>query len=157
MKPPAFEYHAPRTLLEALTLMAELRGGMLLAGGQTLVPQLALRSVHPTHLVDINGIAELARIAVVGKRLVLGGMVRQRAAERSRLVQERCPLMAEAIPLIGHPPIRNRGTIGGSLAHANPAAELPTVIAALGAELVVRSRRRQRILTPEKFFVGFQK
>ena len=125
--------------------------------GQTLVPQLVLRSVHPAHLVDINGLAELAKISIVRQGLVLGGMVRQRVAELSRVVQDHCPLMAEAIPLIAHPPIRNRGTIGGSLAHANPAAELPTVITALEAELVVRSRRRQRILTAEKFFVGYQK
>jgi carbon-monoxide dehydrogenase medium subunit len=158
MKPPAFEYHTPDTLHEALTLLAMLRGrAMLLAGGQTLLQQLALRSVHPEHVVDINRLTELAKISASHQGLVLGGMVRQRVAERSRDVHDSCPLMAEAIPLIAHPPIRNRGTIGGSLAHADPAAELPTVIAALEAELVVRSRRRQRILKPEKFFVGYQK
>jgi aerobic carbon-monoxide dehydrogenase medium subunit len=155
MKAPPFEYHAPDTLDEALTLLATLRGdAMLLAGGQSLVQQLALRSVHPAHLVDINGLAELGKISLARQRLVLGGMVRQRAAEQSPIVQGRCPLMAEAIPFIAHPPIRNRGTIGGSLAYANPAAELPTVIAALEADLVVRGRRRQRILKPEEFFVG---
>lgn len=158
MKPPDFEYHAPETLDEALTLLAKLRGNaMMLAGGQTLLQQLALRSVHPAHIVDINGLAELAKISQSRHGLVIGGMVRQRVAERSRIVQDRCPLMAEAIPLIAHPSIRNRGTIGGSLAYANPAAELPTVIAALEAELVVRSCRRQRILKPEKFFVGNEK
>jgi carbon-monoxide dehydrogenase medium subunit len=158
MKPPAFEYHAPDTLDQALTLLAKLRGSaMLLAGGQTLLQQLALRSVHPAHLVDINGLAELAHISQSRQGLVLGGMVRQRVAERSRVVRDSCPLMAEAIPLIAHPPIRNRGTIGGSLAYANPAAELPTVIAALDAELVIRSSRRQRILKPDKFFVGYEK
>jgi aerobic carbon-monoxide dehydrogenase medium subunit len=158
MKPPAFEYHAPDTLDEALALLAKLRGrAMVLAGGQTLLQQLALRSVHPEHVVDINGLTEIANISQSRQGLVLGGMVRQRVAERSRVVQGRCPLMAEAIPLIAHPPIRNRGTIGGSLAYANPAAELPTVIAALEAELVVRSRRRRRILKPETFFVGYEK
>jgi carbon-monoxide dehydrogenase medium subunit len=157
MKPPPFEYHAPGTLQEALELLASLRGrAMLLAGGQTLMPLLALRRVRPAHLVDINGLSELASIRVGRDGLVLGSMVRQRTAERSRIVQERCPLMAEAIPLIAHPPIRNRGTIGGSLAHGDPAAELPAVIAALEADLVIRSRRRQRVLKPDRFFVGYQ-
>jgi carbon-monoxide dehydrogenase medium subunit len=157
VKPPPFEHHAPGSLAEALQLLASLGDeAKVLAGGQSLVPLLNLRLARPAHLVDINGLhAELGQIETLDGGLRIGALVRQRAAERSDLVRQRCPLMAEALPMIGHPQIRNRGTIGGSLAHADPASELPAVAAALDADLVVRSARGERVLKPEEFFVSY--
>jgi carbon-monoxide dehydrogenase medium subunit len=157
VKPPPFEYHAPESVPEALELLGQFgQDAKVLAGGQSLMPLLNLRLARPAHLVDINGLGELAAIGTWDGGLALGAMVRQRAAERSSLVRERNPLLAEALPFIGHPQIRNRGTIGGSLAHADPASELPAVAAALDAELVVRSAARgERVVKPEQFFVTF--
>jgi CO/xanthine dehydrogenase FAD-binding subunit len=156
VKPPPFDYLAPASLDEALTLLGDLGdGAKVLAGGQSLVPMLNFRLVRPQHLVDLNGLAELAGIREHDGHLVIGAMTRQRAVEMSELVSDRWPLLAEAMPQIGHAQIRNRGTIGGSLAHADPAAELPAVMAALGGELVLKSARRQRVLTAEQFFVAY--
>ena len=156
MKPPPFDYLAPASVEEALALLGDLgEAAKPLAGGQSLVPLLNFRLVRPPHLVDLNGLTELAGIREDDGHLVIGAMTRQRAVEASSLVRERCPLLAEAMPQIGHVQIRNRGTIGGSIAHADPAAELPAVVAALGGELVVRKAGRQRVLTPETFFVSY--
>jgi CO/xanthine dehydrogenase FAD-binding subunit len=156
MKPPRFDYLVPRSLDEALGILAEHgEQAKVLAGGQSLVPLLNFRLVRPAYLVDLNEIGQLAGIRAEDGRLVLGAMTRQRAVETSALVRERCPLLADAMPQIGHVQIRNRGTVGGSLAHADPAGELPAVVAALGAELVLRSRRGERRLPPEQFFVGY--
>ena len=156
MKPPPFDYLAPASVEEALALLGDLgEGAKALAGGQSLVPMLNFRLVRPRHLVDLNGLTELAGIREDDGRLVIGAMTRQRAVERSALVRARCPLLAEAMPQIGHVQIRNQGTIGGSLAHADPAAELPAVVAALDGELVLRSARGQRVLKPEEFFVTY--
>ncbi len=156
MKPPRFDYLAPASVEEALGLLRDLgEGAKPLAGGQSLVPLLNFRLARPRHLVDLNGLAELSGIREDDGHLLIGAMTRQRAVERSSLVSERCPLLAEAMPQIGHVQIRNRGTIGGSLAHADPAAELPAVVAALGGELVLQSARRRRTLTPEQFFVAY--
>jgi aerobic carbon-monoxide dehydrogenase medium subunit len=156
VKPPAFDYLAPTSVDETLTILAELGDrAKLLAGGQSLVPLLNFRLVRPPHLVDLNALSGLAGISEQDGHLVIGAMTRQRAVEISRLVSRRCPLLAEAMPQIGHVQIRNRGTIGGSLAHADPAAELPAVVAALEGELVVRSVRRRRVLKPEQFFLGY--
>jgi CO/xanthine dehydrogenase FAD-binding subunit len=156
MKPPRFDYLAPASLGEALDLLAALgEGAKVLAGGQSLVPMLNFRLARPAHLVDVNGLAELAGIREDDGHLVIGALTRQRAVEQSVLVGRRCPLLAEAMPQIGHVQIRNRGTIGGSLAHADPAAELPAVVAALGGEIVLRSTRRRRVLKAEEFFVGY--
>ena len=133
MKPAAFDYLAPASLGEALALLADLgEGAKPLAGGQSLVPLMNFRLVRPQHVIDLNGLGELAGIREDDGHLVIGAMTRQRAVETSALVAERCPLLAEAMPQIGHVQIRNRGTVGGSLAHADPAAELPAVVAALG-------------------------
>jgi CO/xanthine dehydrogenase FAD-binding subunit len=141
---------------ETLALLAELgEGAKLLAGGQSLVPLLNFRLVRPQHLVDLNAVADLAGIREDDGHIVIGAMTRQRAVETSALVRRRCPLLAEAMPQIGHVQIRNRGTIGGSLAHADPAAELPAVVAALDGELVVRSARGRRVLKAEQFFLGY--
>jgi len=156
MKPPRFDYLAPASLDEALAILD--RHGeqaKVLAGGQSLVPLLNFRLVRPAYLVDLNEIAGLDGIRVEDGRLTLGAMTRQRAVETSALVRERCPLLAEAMPQVGHVQIRNRGTVGGSLAHADPAGELPAVVAALEGELVLRSARRERVLTPEQFFVAY--
>jgi aerobic carbon-monoxide dehydrogenase medium subunit len=156
VKPPRFDYLAPTSLDETLAILAELgERAKPLAGGQSLVPLLNFRLVRPEHLVDLNGVAALAGIREDDGHLVIGAMTRQRAVETSRLVGQRCPLLAEAMPQIGHVQIRNRGTLGGSLAHADPAAELPAVVAALEGELVVRSARGRRVLGPEQFFTGY--
>jgi CO/xanthine dehydrogenase FAD-binding subunit len=156
MKPPRFDYLLPRSLDEALGILA--RHGdqaKVLAGGQSLVPLLNFRLVKPAYLVDLNDIPGLDGIRVDGSWLTIGAMTRQRAVETSAVVRERCPLLAEAMPQIGHVQIRNRGTIGGSLAHADPAGELPAVVAALDGELVLRSTRGERRLTPQQFFVTY--
>ncbi len=156
MKPPRFDYLLPRSLDEALGMLAQHgEEAKVLAGGQSLVPLLNFRLVRPAYLIDLNDIPGLDGIRVDDGRLAIGAMTRQRAVETSPVVRERCPLLAEAMPQIGHVQIRNRGTIGGSLAHADPAGELPAVLAALDGELLLRSRRGERRLTPQEFFVGY--
>ena len=156
MKPPRFDYLAPSSLDEALGLLATHgEEAKVLAGGQSLVPLLNFRLVRPTYLVDLNEIAGLDGIRAGDGRLAIGAMTRQRAVETSAVVREHCPLIAEAMPQIGHVQIRNRGTIGGSLAHADPASELPAVVSALDGELVLRNARGERVLKPEQFFVGY--
>src|SRR5919108_3573760 len=124
MRPPRFDYLLPRTLDEALGLLAEHgEEAKVLAGGQSLVPLLNFRLIRPTYLVDLNEIPGLDGIRVEDGQLAIGAMTRQRAAETSSVVRERSPLMAEALPQVGHVQIRNRGTIGGSLAHADPAGD----------------------------------
>jgi carbon-monoxide dehydrogenase medium subunit len=156
MKPPRFGYDDPATVEDALALLA--RHGdsaRVLAGGQSLVPMLNFRLARPAHVIDINRLAALAAV-VPGPDagLRLGALVRQRTLERSELVRERCPLIAQAMPLVGHPQIRTRGTLGGSLAHADPAAELPAVMVALGARLTLRRAGGQRTMAAEDFFVS---
>src|SRR5712691_5341154 len=147
MKPPKFDYLAPTSLDEALALLAEHGdAAKVLAGGQSLVPLLNFRLVRPGYLVDLNEIRELAYIRPENGRVAIGALTRQRALETSTLVRDQVPLLADAMPHIGHVQIRNRGTIGGSLAHADPAAELPAVVAALDGELVVRGARSERVL-----------
>ncbi len=156
MKPPRFDYHAPGSVAEALELLRRYGGeAKLLAGGQSLMPLLNFRLSRPAALVDINPVAELQYIREVNGQLRLGAMTRQRAIEFSPLVRQRLPLLQEATTLVGHLPIRTRGTIGGSLAHADPSAEYPAVAAALDAELVARSRAGERILRPGEFFLGY--
>jgi aerobic carbon-monoxide dehydrogenase medium subunit len=157
VKPPPFEYHAPTALPEALDLLARFGDeAKVLAGGQSLMPLLNLRLARPANLVDINPVEpELGFVDTWDGGLRLGGLVRQRAAERSDLVRQRNPLLAETLPLVGHPQIRNRGTIGGSLAHADPASELPAVMALLDAELMARSSRGERTLRADEFFVSY--
>jgi carbon-monoxide dehydrogenase medium subunit len=142
---------------EALALLQEHgEDARPLAGGQSLVPLLSFRLARPSHLVDLAGISELGSIGVEDGHLAIGAMVRERAAERSDDVRRLAPLLAQALPLIGHPAIRSRGTIGGSLAHADPAAELPAVALLLDAELVAQSRDRgRRTITAADFFIGF--
>ena len=155
MKTPRFEYHAPDTLEEALGLLAEHGDeARILAGGQSLIPLMAMRLARPEQLVDLNRVASLRDIDVRGSTVALGAMCRDRQAERSVLVRERAPLLADALPLVGHVAIRNRGTVGGSLAHADPSAELPAVAVTLDAELGVASARGERTVSAHEFFLG---
>jgi len=155
MKPPRFEYFAPRTLDEALGLLAGHGDrAKLLAGGQSLIPLLNFRLAHPEALIDINRIPELGGIRADDGGVAIGALTRQHAVERSEAVRTRVPIVAEACRLIGHLPIRHRGTIGGNLAHADPASELPAVMLALEAQLTVASAKGTRTLPADRFFVG---
>ena len=157
MKPPPFRYHAPTTVDEALELLAEHgEEAKALAGGQSLIPLLNFRLARPAVLVDLNGIEDLAGMSETRDGgLRIGSMVRQRDAERNATVAVRAPLIAEAMAHVAHPQIRNRGTIGGSVAHADPAAELPAVMLALGARMLIRSKARgERYVESDDFFTG---
>lgn len=156
MKPAAFDYHRPDSLDEALALFSELGADAKpLAGGQSLVPAMNFRLARPGVLVDLNRIESLAGIEETADGgLRIGAMTRQRAVERSPAVARRAPLLADAMPWIAHPQIRNRGTIGGSLAHADPSAELPAVMLALDARIVVGSRAGARTIAASEFFTG---
>jgi carbon-monoxide dehydrogenase medium subunit len=155
VKMPRFEYHAPDTLGEVLALLAEHGDeAKVLAGGQSLIPLMAMRMARPAQLVDVNGVADLATLDEEGDAIVFGATVRERAAERSALVRTRLPLLAEALPYIGHTAIRTRGTIGGSVAHADASAEIPCVLAALDAEVRARSVRGDRVIAASDFFQG---
>ena len=155
MKPAPFEYHAPESVADAVGLLAEHADeAKVLAGGQSLVPMLALRLTRFEHIVDLNRVSELAGITRVNGTLRVGAMTRQRTAERDPAVPTAVPLLAAALPFIGHTQIRNRGTIGGSIAHADPASELPAVALALGAELEIASPSATRRVPASEFFEG---
>ena len=156
MKPAPFDYHRPDTADEALAILADLGSDAKpLAGGQSLVPAMNFRLARPAVLVDLNRIAPLAYIEEsLDGGLLIGAMTRQRAAERSGTVARKAPLLFEAMPWIAHPQIRNRGTVGGSLAHADPAAELPAVMVALDARFVLRSRTASRTVLAHDFYTG---
>jgi CO/xanthine dehydrogenase FAD-binding subunit len=158
MKPARFVYHAPSSVDEALGLLADLQDqdAKVLAGGQSLMPMLNMRLARPKHVIDINGLAELSYARATDQGgLVIGALARQRALERSADVAARSPLLAEALPLIADRQVRFRGTIGGSLAHADPVAELPTVAVALDADLIVARRADRRVVPASQFFVTF--
>jgi carbon-monoxide dehydrogenase medium subunit len=155
VKPPRFEYHRAGSVDEVVALLAEYADeAKVLAGGQSLVPLLSLRLARPAHLVDINRVADLATIEN-GTGLTVGAMVRHRAIERSEVVRTVNPLLAQAVRFIGHGAIRNRGTIGGSIAHADPAAELPALLLALDGEVEARSARGIRTVAASALFEGF--
>lgn len=153
VKPPPFEYFAPTSLEEAASLLAEHGDdAKLLAGGQSLIALLSLRLSRPTVLVDLNGVTALSGIEGTS----IGAMTRHRTVERSADVARDIPLLAAAMPFIGHVAIRSRGTIGGSLAHADPAAELPAVAMALDATFTVTSAKRgERTIAAADFFAGY--
>ncbi|MCB0305032.1 MAG: xanthine dehydrogenase family protein subunit M [Calditrichaeota bacterium] len=155
MKPAAFDYHAPESLEEALALLNEYGyEAKLLAGGQSLIPTMNFRLARPAVLIDLNRIKELSYIEKNGSGLRLGAMTRQRALERSELVANHAPLLHETMPFIAHPQIRNRGTIGGNIAHADPASELPAVMWALDGYLKLQSAAGERRVAVQDFFVG---
>jgi CO/xanthine dehydrogenase FAD-binding subunit len=147
MKPPRFDYERPESLEEALAVLAGRgEGAKALAGGQSLVPLLNFRLARPECLVDLNRVPELTFVRTENGALRIGVMTRQAVLERSAVVAAGWPLLVEAVGHVGHPQIRNRGTVGGSVAHADPAAELPAAFAALGATFHVRSAERTRTL-----------
>jgi aerobic carbon-monoxide dehydrogenase medium subunit len=154
VKPAPFAYAKARSLDHAIALLDGAPEARILAGGQSLMPALNMRLSAPTMLVDINGISELGRIAQPNGQIELGGLVRHAQAERSRDVARLAPLLANAIPHIAHPAIRNRGTIGGSIALADPAAELPACLLALGGEIEIASRAGRRTVAADTFFKG---
>ena len=155
MKPPRFLYLRPESLEEAVARLAELgEDAKILAGGQSLVPLLNLRLARPSVLVDLRMVPGLAGIDRVDSGLSIGAMVRQRTAELSPVVAEACPLVAQALRHVGHLQTRNQGTIGGSMAHGDPSAELPAVAVAVDADLVARSVRGERVLPAGEFFEG---
>lgn len=155
MKPAAFRYHRPPTLDAALALLAEHGdAAKAIAGGQSLVPMMNLRLAQPAELVDLGDIAGLDGIRESGGWLEIGACTRHQVVADDEQVRQRCPLLAEAAGGIGHYAIRQRGTIGGSLAHADPAAQLPLVAVTLGAELEIVSRRGTRRVPASEFFVS---
>ena len=155
MKPAPFDYYAPTSLDEALDTMAEYGfDAKALAGGQSLIPTMNFRLAQPEVLVDLNPVPGLAYIQPTNEGgVTIGAMTRQRQVEQSSLVAERAPLVQATMPYIAHPQIRNRGTFGGSIAHADPAAELPAVVMALEARCRVQSKRGERWLSAAEFFV----
>ena len=156
MKPVRFEYHAPGSVEEAIALLGRYGGeAKLLAGGQSLMPLMNFRLARPAALIDLNPVASLAYIREENGQVRLGAMTRQRTIEFSPVVRRRLPLLAEATGLVGHLPIRTRGTVGGSLAHADPSAEYPAVLAALDGTVVARSPRGERTLRAPELFRGY--
>jgi len=152
VKPAPFDYAAPPSLEAALALLDD--ESRPLAGGQSLVPMLNFRIAQPARLVDLNGIGELDYLRCADGALRIGALTRQAALERSELVQRGWPLLLDAVRLVGHPAIRSRGTVGGSVAHADPAAELPVALVALDARFHLRSTRGARSVPASEFFVG---
>jgi CO/xanthine dehydrogenase FAD-binding subunit len=156
MKPPKFDYYDPTTIDEALGLMAQFGDqARPLAGGQSLVPLMNFRLIRPAHLIDLNGVAELSYLETDGGALRIGATTRQRELEHSADVAKRWPLLRDAASLIGHIQIRNRGTVGGSLAHAFPSAELPVAMVTFDASFIVRSRAARRTVRAEDFFLSY--
>jgi aerobic carbon-monoxide dehydrogenase medium subunit len=156
MKPAPFQYVAAQTIEQALQLKAEHGDeARFLAGGQSLVPTMNFRLTQPAMLIDINPLTELAGVGIgAGERLRIGALTRYRNLERDPATAPHLPLIAEALPHIAHPQIRNRGTIGGNLAHADPASEMPAIVLTLGGRLRAQSAKRERWIDAANFFVG---
>jgi CO/xanthine dehydrogenase FAD-binding subunit len=155
MKPASFDYYAPNSMDQALELMREYGDeAKILAGGQSLVPAMNFRIVQPAVLVDINRVPEMGYIREEDGVLRVGAMTRERQLEFDPMIAQRTPLLAEALPFIAHPQIRNRGTLGGSLVNADPAAELPVLMLALNARLKTRNAVSERWIEARDFFLG---
>jgi carbon-monoxide dehydrogenase medium subunit len=155
MKPPPFSYHDPATVNEAVGLLARLENAKLLAGGQSLMPMLNMRYVLPDHVIDLNKVQGLSYIREDGGNLVIGAMTRQRDVEFSDIVAKRCPLLREAILQVGHRQTRNRGTVGGSLSHLDPSAEIPAVCAAMDATITVQGPAGERQIAFADYPAGY--
>jgi carbon-monoxide dehydrogenase medium subunit len=155
MHPAPFEYHAPTSIREAIELLRTLPDARVLAGGQSLVPMLNLRAAAPSDLVDLGKIRELCGIRETPSDLCIGAMTTQRQIERSKLIMTSCPLLTDAVMHVGHQQTRNRGTIGGSLCHLDPAAELPVAAAALDATLTIEGPDGERTLPFGQFPAGY--
>jgi CO/xanthine dehydrogenase FAD-binding subunit len=154
MKPAPFDYVRPQTLSEACALLAGDENARLIAGGQTLMPMLAMRLSRPSLLVDISRLAELRGIRREAHDIVIGAATKQVEVEHSALVASDLPLLAAALPWVGHPPTRNRGTIGGSIANADPSAEIPLVAVTLDAEIETFDEARAASMLADDFFLG---
>lgn len=154
MKPPPFDYEAPETLDAAIALLAGDEDAKALAGGQSLVPLLSLRLTYPSLLVDLRRVPGLDQIEQTEGSLVIGAMTRQRAAELDDQVRESCPLLSKALTHVAHPQIRSRGTVGGSIAHADPASELPATMLALGGKARIAGPGGSREVDAEALFTG---
>jgi carbon-monoxide dehydrogenase medium subunit len=154
VKPPPFQYHAPATVEEACALLATLEDAKVLAGGQSLIPLLNFRLARPQHLVDINRIGGMDRIYERDGGVAIQAMARQSSVEDSEMVARVCPLLGDAVRLVAHRVIRNRGTVAGSLAHADPASELPAVLLALGGHVIARSTRGERTIPADQLFTS---
>jgi carbon-monoxide dehydrogenase medium subunit len=153
MKPSRFAYHDPDTVEEALALLEEYGDeAKVLAGGQSLMPMLSMRLAYPSVLIDLNRVAELNGIREESGMIVFGALARQAEAEDSPLVAEACPLLRRALPWVAHRSVRNRGTLGGSLAHADPAAEIPAVMTALDATVIARGASGERAIPIAELF-----
>src|SRR5437763_7239186 len=155
MKPPLFSYHDPRTVADAVGLLGRLDNAKLMAGGQSLMPMLNMRFVQPDHVVDLNRVEGLSYIRGSGAILEIGAMTRQRDLEFSNVVRRRCPLMYDAIRHVGHRQTRNRGTLGGSLCHLDPSAELVSVAAALEATITIAGPAGSREIEFQSFPAAF--
>ncbi len=155
MKPPAFEYVRPANLAEALAALGRHGAkGKILAGGQSLIPMMNLRLARPEVLIDINRLPDMSEIKLEGSELAIGALARHSSLYESALVAQHCPLMSEAYRHVAHKPIRNRGTLGGNLSHADPASEMPAVILALEATLLAKSAKGERKIAAKDFFQG---
>jgi CO/xanthine dehydrogenase FAD-binding subunit len=154
VKPAPFQYHAPQTVEEACRLLGSLEDAKVLAGGQSLIPLLNFRLARPAHLVDINRIGGLDRIYERDGGVAVQALARQADVEDSEVVARGCPLLSMAVRLVAHRVIRNRGTVCGSIAHADPASEIPAVLLALGGAVVARSSRGDRVLKAGDLFRG---
>jgi len=155
MKPAAFEYVRPGSLNEALQALSyHANNAKILAGGQSLVPMMNLRMVHPAVIIDINRVPGLDGIRTDGNALVVGALARHSTLRESPIVATHCPLMSEAYQHVAHKPIRNRGTLGGNISHADPASEMPAVLLATDSTIVVQSAKGQRKIAAANFFLG---
>jgi CO/xanthine dehydrogenase FAD-binding subunit len=154
MKPAPFDYVRPDTLAEACEILAGDEDARVIAGGQTLIPMLAMRLARPAKLIDILRLKELHGIRSEEGAIVIGAVTRQVEVEHSELVQRALPLLTKALPWVGHPPTRNRGTVGGSIANADPSAEIPLIAVTLGAEIVIESPSGRTGMPADEFFIG---
>jgi CO/xanthine dehydrogenase FAD-binding subunit len=154
MKPAPFDYVRPNSLAEACALLAEDEDARVIAGGQTLVPMLAMRLARPARLIDILRLPELSGIRKEEGAIVVGATTRQASAERDPVIRASVPMLARVLPWVGHPPTRNRGTVGGSIANADPSAEIPLVAVTLGAEIMLATPDGSSSMPADDFFIG---
>jgi aerobic carbon-monoxide dehydrogenase medium subunit len=154
MYPAAFEYHAPGSVQEAIGLLGKLDDAKILAGGHSLVPMMKLRLAQPKHLIDLRKVPGLTGIKEEGSTIVIGAMTTHWDVESSKILQAKCPVVSDTAKIIGDPAVRNKGTIGGSLAHADPAADMPATVIALGAELVCQGPTSRRTVKVDDWFQG---
>jgi CO/xanthine dehydrogenase FAD-binding subunit len=156
VKPAVFDYHSPSELEEALSLLDEFGyDAKVMSGGQSLIPMMNMRLARPKVLIDINKIAELNFINITDSVIQIGGLTRHYQVEESKEIEQVCPLLTEGMKLIGHSQIRSRGTIGGSVVHADPTAELPVMFSTLGATITLASSEGQRTVTTDEFFMTY--